>query len=35
MENQVYQVCLAIERMQASIKAQGRNVGVKSSVTLH
>ena len=33
MENQVNQLCQAVERMQASINSQGRNVSVKSSVT--
>ena len=27
------QLCRAVERMQASVNSQGRNVGVKSSVT--
>ena len=33
MENQVNQLCQAVERMQASINSQSRNVSVKSSVT--
>ena len=33
MENQVNQLCQAVERMQASISSQSRNVSVKSSVT--
>ena len=33
MEDQVSQLCRAVERMQASFNSQGRNVGVKSSVT--
>ena len=33
MEDQVSQLCRAVERMQASVNSQGRNVGVKSSVT--
>ena len=33
MENQVNQLCQAVERMRASINSQGRNVSVKSSVT--
>ena len=33
MENQVNQLCQAVEGMQASINSQSRNVSVKSSVT--
>ena len=33
MEDQVNQLCRAVERMQASVNSQGRSVGVKSSVT--
>ena len=33
MENQVNQLCQAVERMQVSINSQSRNVSVKSSVT--
>ena len=33
MENQANQLCQAVERMQASINSQSRNVSVKSSVT--
>ena len=33
MEDQVSQLCRAVELMQASVNSQGRNVGVKSSVT--
>ena len=33
IEDQVNQLCRAVERMQASVNSQGRNVGVKSSVT--
>ena len=33
MENQANQFCQAVERMQASINSQSRNVSVKSSVT--
>ena len=33
MEDQVSQLCRAVERMQASVNSQGRSVGVKSSVT--
>ena len=33
MEDQVNQLCQAVERMQASLNSQGRSAGVKSSVT--